>query len=228
MAEQVKQGVINAIIPTRLLPQLILHPSHHTTDNKAGNIVDASPSHRVRLRAMNLAGLHLLSHLERICPACGRKSTLSLLSCVISFLEPQEAWSCPETAELASAFTGRILNEFECKQQKIQFAIIGLLEDHVKPQFAMSKSSALTGQGRKAIYLATDNQAYSDDEARIKPWKFDHVYTVTILQWIMENLDVRIFDACKFPPPAAKCPLQGRLDRSSLALAYSATACTDR
>lgn len=146
---------------------------------------------------MNLAGLHLLSHLERICPTHDRKSTLSLLSCVISFLEPQEAWSSPETAELANAFTGRILNDFECKQQKVQFAIIGLLEDHVKPQFAMSKSSALTGQGRKAIYLTTDNQTYSDDEARIKPWKFDHMYIVTVLQWIMENLDVRIFDARK-------------------------------
>lgn len=197
MVEQIKQVAINAIIPTRLLPQLILQPSHQSTNNKADNIVDASPSDRVRLRSMNLAGLHLLSHLERICPAYDRKSTLSLLSCVISFLEPQEAWSSPEIAELANAFIGRTLDDFECRQQKIQFAIIGLLEDHVKPQFAMSKSSALTGQGRKAIYPATDNQTYSDDEAQIKPWKFDHVYIVTVLQWIMENLDVRIFDAWK-------------------------------
>lgn len=197
-AEQIRQGVINAIIPTRILPQLILHPSHQTTNNKADNIVDASPSDRVRLRFMNLAGLHLLSHLERIHPAYDKKSTLSLLSCVISFLKPQEAWSSPEIADLANAFTCRILDGFECKQQKIQFAIIGLLEDHVKPQFAMSRSSALTGQGRKAIYLATNNQIYSDDEAQIKPWKFDHVYIVTVLQWIMENLDVRIFDAWKF------------------------------
>lgn len=197
MVEQIKQVAINAIIPTRLLPQLILRPSHQSTNNKADNIVDASPSDRVRLRSMNLAGLHLLSHLERICPAYDRKSMLSLLSCVISFLEPQEAWSSPEIAELANAFIGRTLDDIECRQQKIQFAIIGLLEDHVKPQFAMSKSSALTGQGRKAIYPATDNQTYSDDEAQIKPWKFDHVYIVTVLQWIMENLDVRIFDAWK-------------------------------
>lgn len=197
LADQIKQGAINAILPTRLLPQLILHPSHQATNNKTDNLVDASRSDRVRLRSMNLAGLNLLSHLERICPANDRKSMLSLLSCVISFLEPQEAWSSPETAELANAFIGRILNEFEYKQQKIQFAIIGLLEDHVKPQFAMSKSSALTWQGRKAIYMATDNQTYSDDEAQLKPWKFDHVYIVTVLQWIMENLDVRIFDAWK-------------------------------
>lgn len=168
-----------------------------TTNSKADNIVDASPSDGVRLRYMNLAGLHLLSHLERIYPTHDRKSTLSLLSCVIAFLEPRDAWSSPETAELAKAFTGKIVNKFECKQQKIQFAIIGLLEDHVKPQFAMSKSSALTGQGRKAIYLTTDNQTYIDDEAQIKPWKFDHVYIVTVLQWIMENLDVRFFDAWK-------------------------------
>lgn len=128
-----------------------------------------------------------------------RKSTLALLSCVIAFLDSQELWSSPETAELAKTFTDNILaNKFvecECKQQKekIQFVIIGLLERHVKPQFAMSSNSALTGQGRKAIYLSTDNnnQTYSNDEAQIKPWKFDHLYIVTVLQWIMENLDVR-------------------------------------
>lgn len=149
---------------------------------------------------MNLAGLHLLSHLQRIFPAYDRNSTLSLLSCVISFLDPQEAWSSPESSELAYIFIGRILNELECKNQKIQFAIIGLLEDQVKPQFTMSKSSALTEQGRKAIYLATDKHKYSDNEVQIKPWKFDHVYIVTVLQWILENLDVRTFDCMEnFP-----------------------------
>lgn len=143
---------------------------------------------------MNLAGLHLLSHSERICPAHDRNSTLSLLSCVISFLDPQAAWSSPETSELAYIFIGRILNELECKHQKIQFTIIGLLEDQVKPQFTMSKSSALSEQGRKAIYLATDKHEYSDNGVQIKPWKFDHVYIVTVLQWILENLDVRTFD----------------------------------
>lgn len=154
---------------------------------------------------MNLAGLHLLSHLERICPTTthdDRKSTLALLSCVIAFLEPQEAWSSPETAELAKTFTSRILNkfvEFKQQKQKIQFAIIRLLDQHVKPQFAMSRSSVLTGQGRKAIYLSTDNNnhnnqsTYSNNEAQMKPWKFDHVYIVTVLQWIMGNLDVRKF-----------------------------------
>lgn len=164
------------------------------------NIVDANPRDLGRLRSMNLAGLHLLSHLNRIYPTCDRNSTLSLLSCVVTFLDPREAWSSPETSELANTFIGRILNEFECKHQKIQFAIIGLLEDHVKPQFAMSASSALMGQGRKAIYLATDNQMYIDTEARIKPWKFDRVYIVTVLQWILGNLDVRIFDCVENPP----------------------------
>lgn len=180
-----------------------LHPlAIKTANSKADRTVDARPSDHVRLQLMNLAGLHLLSHLERICPIThdDRKSTLALLSCVIAFLEPQEAWSSPETAELAKTFTGRILNKFEFKQekQKIQFAIIRLLDQQVKPQFAMSRSSALTGQGRKAIYLSTDNNnnnqsTYINDEAQMKPWKFDHVYIVTVLQWIMENLDVRNF-----------------------------------
>lgn len=194
MAEKIKQAAINAIIPTRLLPQLILRPRHQIANKKADNIVDASASDLVRLRSMNLAGLHLLSHLKRIYPTHDRNSTLSLLSCVICFLDPQGAWYTPETSKLASIFIDRILNEFECKHQTIHFAIMGLLEDHVKPQFAMSKSSVLTEQGRKAIYLGTDNQMYGDNETQTKPWKVDHVHILTILQWILENSDVRIFD----------------------------------
>lgn len=149
---------------------------------------------------MNLAGLHLLLHLKRICPAYDRNSTLTLLSCLISFLDPQDAWSSPETSELAHIFIGRILNELECKHQKLQFITIDLLEDQVKPQFTMAKSSALSEQGRKAIYPAADKSKYSDNEVQIKPWKFDHFYIVTVLQWILKNLDVRTIDCMKNLP----------------------------
>ena len=150
-----------------------------------------------RIRSMNVAGLILLSHLERIEPSSsgreGEQLTVSLISCLASFTDLREEWSGQKASEEAHCLLAVLLGSFKAESKSFRSLIGVLLEQHVKPLFAKTKNPAITSQGRKAIGSAPTNYLLSDPESELKPWKFHDVYVVTMFRWILENLDVRLF-----------------------------------
>lgn len=151
---------------------------------------------------MNVAGLILLSHLEKIDPQpSGRekeKLTVRLTSCLASFTDPREEWSSQEASEQARSILGLVLRPFRAEPKSFGSLITLLLQQHVKPLFAKTSNPAITSQGRKAVTSTQTNYLLGDPESELKPWKFHHVYVVTMFRWILENLDVR---AIMWNPP---------------------------
>lgn len=166
-----------------------------------------------RLGSMNVVGLSMLSHLERIDPSSfGREEendleekeeeerlTLALTSCLASFTDPREEWSSQEASQLAQSLLNILLPPFNAVEQKRGFRslITLLLEQRVKPLFATTaqQNPAITSQGRKAINSSAPSNYHmmsGDPEGRqVKPWKFHHVYVVTMFRWILESIHVR-------------------------------------
>lgn len=146
---------------------------------------------------MNVAGLNLLSHLEKIDPqSFGRekeKLTVSLTSCLASFTDPREEWSSQEASEQARSILDLVLRPFRAEPKSFGSMITLLLQQYVKPVFAKTKNPAITSRGRKAVASAPTNYLVGDPESELKPWKFHHVYVVTMFRWILENIDVRAF-----------------------------------
>lgn len=145
---------------------------------------------------MNVAGLSLLSHLERIDPSSSeraeQKPIISLTSCLVSFTDPREEWSSQEASELSRSLLNPLLRLSRAEPKRFRSFVTVLLEQHVKAQFAKTKNPAITSQGRKAIVVESTNYLVNDPENELKPWKFHHVYVVTMFRWILENLDVRL------------------------------------
>ena len=155
---------------------------------------------RVRLRSMNVAGISLLSHLEEMYPLADeeeqeeeeerRETTVSLVVCLSSFTDPRDQWSGPEASQLAHLLLSTILQRFRVETKRLQALIAVLLKTRVKPLFAKSRNPTVTAQGRKAIDPAPTIYMVGEAESEIKPWKFQHVYIVTVFRWILQNLDV--------------------------------------
>lgn len=80
----------------------------------------------------------------------------------------------------------------EDRPTRIQTLLTKLLHENVKPAFAKSKNSAVTPAGRKAISALPPKLEASIDEIKLKPWKYSQVYIVTVFEWILRHLDVRL------------------------------------
>jgi len=65
-----------------------------------------------------------------------------------------------------------------------------LLRERIKPLFAKSKNSAITPAGRKAITPLPVPIQHGVDEEVLKPWKYGDCYIVTVLEWVLQQLDV--------------------------------------
>lgn len=147
---------------------------------------------------MNVAGIQLLSHLEEAYP-CAKgegggeeKITVSLIACLASFTDPREKWSGQEAFQQAHLLLSKILKPFRAETERFQGLIAVLLETQVKIVFAKSKNPSVTAQGRKAINPAPTTYMVSDAENEVKPWKFQHIYIVTVFRWLLQNVNVRL------------------------------------
>lgn len=145
---------------------------------------------------MSVAGLILLSHLEKIDPSSsgkeGEQLTLPLISCLASFTDPREEWSSQEASEQAHSLMNLLVRPFKAESKSFQSLITLLLEQQVKPLFAKTKNPAITSQGRRAIGSPPTNYLISDPETELKRWKSHDVYVVAMFRWILESLDVRL------------------------------------
>lgn len=185
-----KQTVINTVLPTQPWAERL---QIYTAVEKSVVAASDDDGDLARIRSMNVAGLILLSHLERIEPSSsgreGEQLTVSLISCLASFTDLREEWSGQKASEEAHCLLAVLLGSFKAESKSFRSLIGVLLEQHVKPLFAKTKNPAITSQGRKAIGSAPTNYLLSDPESELKPWKFHDVYVVTMFRWILENLD---------------------------------------
>lgn len=149
---------------------------------------------------MTVAGLHLLSQLERITPIQDSDQVLNLIACLSSFTDGREKWSSPAASAQAKLILDHILFRSEGHgQQRIQGILTDLLQLQVKPAFAKYKNATITSQGRKAIDPVPSNLFPHETEEEMKLWKFSNAHTISIYGWILSQLDVKAPWASLYP-----------------------------
>ena len=146
---------------------------------------------RAGLCAIYVIGIRLLAHLRSIGDAYENKVTPELITCLSSFTNTEDPWTNQASQAEASALLVHYIRTFASKTGDSRPLLANMLRDIVKPAFAKSKNSAITPAGRKAIFTLPRKIEASIDEARLKPWKYDQVYVVTVFDWVLKQLDVR-------------------------------------
>ena len=140
---------------------------------------------------MYAAGLRLLSNLQNF-DECNREASLELVVCLSSFTHAEDPWTNQASHSEASDLLKDYIKTLTSEPGKVQTLLTDLLREIVKPAFAKSKSSAITPAGRKAISALAPTFEPSIDETTIKPWKYGQIYIVTVLEWTLSHLDVRL------------------------------------
>ena len=144
-----------------------------------------------RWRLMAVAGLRLLTQLQRLVPSFHDKPPLDLVMSLAAFTDERDLWTNAEASEAAAALLLDLLRHASADDPMLLSKLLAsLLRDKVKPPFVESRTSAITEQGRKASYRLRDTVAFGDSELGRKPWKFRDVHIVTVFRWILGKLDV--------------------------------------
>ncbi|MCJ1385354.1 hypothetical protein MMC17_008476 [Xylographa soralifera] len=139
---------------------------------------------------MAVAGLRLLSHLQRLVPRLYENPALDVVTSLASFTDPRDPWTRPEASEAASSLLGDLLHRGSTINPKFLSKLLAsLLQDRVKASFGKTNNSTITEQGRKTNYRLPGAADFSDSEVELKPWKFRDVYILTVFKWILGKLD---------------------------------------
>ncbi|MCJ1439364.1 hypothetical protein MMC27_008756 [Xylographa pallens] len=139
---------------------------------------------------MAVAGLRLLSHLQRLVPTLDENPAPDIVTSLAAFTDPRDPWTRPEASETASALLVDLLRCGQTTTPKfLSKMLASLLQDIVRPRFAKTKNSAITEQGRKANYRLPDAVDFGDSEVEMKQWKFRDVPILTVFRWILGQLD---------------------------------------
>ena len=158
-----------------------------TTYNITGERQTLSVEDAAKFHAISLSGIQLLARLHRMEPLSEDKHVVTTLTCLASFTDLDDLWTCPEARQHAHSLS----EEYAACRGRSNL-LTGLLQERIKPLFAKQKTPVVTQQGRKAIGpLQSADTAHGSLDDRTKPWKYRDPYLVTVFQWVLEHLDVR-------------------------------------
>ena len=143
---------------------------------------------------MSLSGILLLARLQNVELLSESEHTVTVLTCLASFTDLNDPWTCSEACHHAHI----LLRGFEASEN-LSNTFTSLLQKRIKPLFAKTKNPAITQQGRRAIDpISGSGTVHSDLDRETKPWKYHDAYSVTVFQWVLKHLDVRIIIAPKW------------------------------
>ena len=173
---------------------------------------------------MGLSGLLLIARIQRIKPLLKDEHALTILTCIASFTDLSDPWTCSKARECAYS-----LLESYAASDNLSTLLTGLLRERIKPLFARTSNLAVTLQGRKIIeplpYTAT---AHSDLSGEAKPWKYCNTYSVTVFQWVLSRLDVRAIIPSLLKRVLRLIYKPESVSAGGLAINYPPTVSTDR
>ena len=131
----------------------------------------------------------VLAHLdiEYPIPEEAESDIVAFLTCVSSFTDLSDPWTCEYSQKAAL----KLLESFLSTRDSNAWsnALSMLLRQRIKPSFSKIRSPAITEQARKAIDpLPMDSSASGKLEDTAMPWKYRDPSLVTVLGWIIGSL----------------------------------------
>ena len=137
---------------------------------------------------MSLSGILLLARLQNFELSSESEHMVTILACLASFTDLNDPWTCSEASHHAYI----LLRGFEASKN-LSNTFTSLHQERIKPLFAKIKNPAITQQGRRAMNPISGSATNrSDLDGETKPWKYHDAYSVTVFQWVLKHLDVRI------------------------------------
>lgn len=113
-----------------------------------------------------------------------------VLISAIAYTNPLDRWT--DAAMMASANT--LLSHFATQSMSTKFIINDILTDFIRPLFSKTKRlETITASGRKAMESSAPPARFDagkEMDHKNQPWRYDAVYTITVLGWVVENIDV--------------------------------------
>ena len=140
---------------------------------------------------MASTGLRLLAHLQGAVTTLKDDYNLDRITCLASFTDLRDPWTRSESLADAKRLLDKcLLVDLAGDTERLRHLLADVLELRIKPLFSKSKSKAITQHGRKSISPLPGPVDTMDSEVENKPWKFQHIYTITVFQWILNQLEV--------------------------------------
>lgn len=114
------------------------------------------------------------------------------ITCLASFTDERDAWVTRGAYEDARVLLSQSIKN---SSRLYQTLMTRILQHHVKPLFAKSKTPLLTAQGRKAINPLPVAFETIDVDAVNKPWKYRSSHIVTVFKWVLEQIDAPLVES---------------------------------
>ena len=175
-----------------------------------------------RFHAMSLSGILLLARIKIVELSPENEHLVTILTCLASFTNLNDPWTCSEASHHAYI----LLRGFEASAN-LSNTFTSLLQERIKPLFAKTKNPGVTQQGRRAVDpISGSATIHSDLDGETKRWKYHDAYSVTVFQWILKHLDVRINVSSKWRIWLIQ--QLGTVSAGELASSHSSPFSTDR
>ena len=163
------------------LPQTNIH---RITEEKSTLTADEVS----KFHAMSLSGILLLARLQDIEPSLENEQFVTILTCLASFTNLDDPWTCSKASDHACS----LLRGYTASES-ISAVFTSLLHKRIKPLFSRPQNPAVIQQGRGATDpISGCATIHSDLDKNAKPWKYRDAYGVTVFQWVVKHIDVRI------------------------------------
>ena len=131
--------------------------------------------------------LRVIRHLERVVPLNEHARCADVFLGLAIYTNIRESWTTQATFDEATS----LLHIHQKTAKSPAVMIEHVLAGTVRPLFALSKTAAVTAQGRRAIAPQRQRCEAIGSEKALKPWKFEQRYLLSVVRWVLQNLDVR-------------------------------------
>ncbi len=135
--------------------------------------------------------IRILVRLNSVSPTLGHANSQALIVSLAAFTDERDPWVTVEAFQMATHLLDEYVEDMTQRSGNCGSIIRAILKDNVRPLFVRSKNPAITSQGRKSIRPARVGYDSSTLDRETKPWKFRHVYIVSVFRWVLQRLDVR-------------------------------------
>lgn len=144
-----------------------------------------------RARTGSSVAIRLLVGLDWIFPISEVASSQAVIVSLAAFTDERDPWVTLSSFQTAILLLKKYVEDTRQSDGSLGLLIRAILEQKIRPLFARTKNPAITSQGRRSIRLVHGGYDPSAQDPETKPWKFRHIYIVSVFRWVLQNIDVR-------------------------------------
>ena len=144
-----------------------------------------------------MAGLRALAQLLEKFPESYDRGAVDLIACLACYTDSEEVWTWTGCEEIARGLLGAAVQHFQVSPAGVQETyVLAVLSRFVRPIFARSKPRGVTSAGRRAVNPLPSSPSLTEDGPQLQPWKHEKFFVVSVLHWLLEQLNVGFFKMC--------------------------------